>query len=89
MGKRGGDRVEQAGREQLSSFFFFRACTTAKRKDERKKISTPQRFELWRAEPNRFLIYLLNHSDMVSSTGSNQESLTSPSAGSVSEWLRR
>ena len=28
---------------------------------------TSQRFELWRAEPNRFLIYLLNHSDMMSS----------------------
>ena len=30
------------------------------------KKSTPQRFELWRAKPNRFLIYLLNHSDTVS-----------------------
>ena len=29
--------------------------------------TTSQRFELWRAEPNRFLIYLLNHSDMMSS----------------------
>ena len=44
-------------------------------KKKEKKISTPQRFELWRAEPNRFLIYLLNHSDMVSSTGSYQEML--------------
>ena len=25
-----------------------------------------QRFELWRAEPNNFLIYLLNHSDTMS-----------------------
>ena len=30
------------------------------------KLSTPTRFELARAEPNRFLIYLLNHSDTVS-----------------------
>ena len=32
----------------------------------RKKRTTSQRFELWRAEPNRFLIYLLNHSDTMS-----------------------
>jgi hypothetical protein len=29
-------------------------------------LTTSQRFELWRAEPNRFLIYLLNHSDTMS-----------------------
>jgi hypothetical protein len=29
-------------------------------------MTTSQRFELWRAEPNRFLIYLLNHSDTMS-----------------------
>ena len=29
-------------------------------------VTTSQRFELWRAEPNRFLIYLLNHSDTMS-----------------------
>ena len=34
----------------------------------KKKRSTSQRFELWRAEPNRFLIYLLNHSDTMSCT---------------------
>ena len=28
--------------------------------------TTSQRFELWRAEPNSFLNYLLNHSDMMS-----------------------
>jgi hypothetical protein len=35
---------------------------------DRTKIigTTSQRFELWRAEPNRFLIYLLNHSDTMS-----------------------
>jgi hypothetical protein len=35
---------------------------------QRTKITgtTSQRFELWRAEPNRFLIYLLNHSDTMS-----------------------
>ena len=48
---------------------------TKQKEKKRKKISTPQRFELWRAEPNRFLIYLLNHSDMVSSTGRLQEIL--------------
>ena len=32
------------------------------------KKTTSQRFELWRAEPNRFLIYLLNHSDKMSGT---------------------
>jgi hypothetical protein len=31
-----------------------------------KKEATPTRFELARAEPSRFLIYLLNHSDTVS-----------------------
>ena len=31
-----------------------------------KKSSTPTRFELARAEPSRFRIYLLNHSDTVS-----------------------
>ena len=63
-------------------FWFFSLLTslgislpTKTKQKERKKISTPQRFELWRAEPNRFLIYLLNHSDMVSSTGSYQEML--------------
>ena len=34
--------------------------------NEKTKRSTSQRFELWRAEPNRFLIYLLNHSDTMS-----------------------
>ena len=61
-------------------FFFFLfdphpQKNTKKQKKKKKKISTPQRFELWRAEPNRFLIYLLNHSDMVSSTGRLQEIL--------------
>ena len=43
-----------------------------------QKKSTSTRFELARAEPSRFLIYLLNHSDT-----------TSIRRGSVSEWLRR
>jgi hypothetical protein len=33
---------------------------------KRLESTTSQRFELWRAEPNRFLIYLLNHSDTMS-----------------------
>ena len=32
----------------------------------KKKESTATRFELARAEPSRFRIYLLNHSDTVS-----------------------
>ena len=39
-----------------------------KKKKTKKKRATATRFELARAEPSRFLIYLLNHSDMVSST---------------------
>ena len=35
-------------------------------REKTQKVSTSQRFELWRAEPNRFLIYLLNHSDTMS-----------------------
>jgi hypothetical protein len=31
-----------------------------------KNRPTSQRFELWRAKPSRFLIYLLNHSDTMS-----------------------
>ena len=31
-----------------------------------KKLTTVTRFELARAEPSRFLIYLLNHSDTLS-----------------------
>jgi hypothetical protein len=42
--------------------FFFSICF----QNKTKKRSTSQRFELWRAEPNRFLIYLLNHSDTMS-----------------------
>ena len=36
------------------------------------KKSTSTRFELARAEPSRFLIYLLNHSDTTSSCQTNQ-----------------
>ena len=41
---------------------FLRARLTKKK----GRVTTSQRFELWRAEPNRFLIYLLNHSDTMS-----------------------
>jgi hypothetical protein len=47
-----------------------------------KKRTTSQRFELWRAEPNRFLIYLLNHSDTMS------ELVIESKCDTVSEWLR-
>ena len=42
-----------------------------KKKKTKKKRATATRFELARAEPSRFLIYLLNHSDTLS--GSRQK----------------
>ena len=42
-------------------YFFLLMATLNK-----NYATTSQRFELWRAEPNRFLIYLLNHSDTMS-----------------------
>jgi hypothetical protein len=47
----------------LLFWWFFVGIRVTKKK---KEVTTSQRFELWRAEPNRFLIYLLNHSDTMS-----------------------
>ena len=50
-----GDSIPPVGSVFLFEFFLSHT-----------KHTTSQRFELWRAEPNRFLIYLLNHSDTMS-----------------------
>jgi hypothetical protein len=53
------NRQAQGSKPCSSTLFWVSVRST-------KKEATPTRFELARAEPSRFLIYLLNHSDTVS-----------------------
>lgn len=41
-------------------------CSACQNSTDKKSLSTSERFELPRVEPNRFLVYLLNHSDKTS-----------------------
>jgi hypothetical protein len=59
------NRQAQGSKPCFSTLFIYRPGGKQK-KQNKKKEATPTRFELARAEPSRFLIYLLNHSDTVS-----------------------
>jgi hypothetical protein len=61
-GNASDSRPEDWGFDSLWGHFFF--CYDAS--TQKAKNTTSTRFELARAEPSRFLIYLLNHSDTTS-----------------------